>query len=251
MSAKKILCLHGFVQNGSQFAKKASGVRKALKKVGYETIFLTAPVKVELADLPFDVNVNSLGGSTEASSSEADSMRSWWPNSESNPNYYSLDEAFNAVKESIVKDGPYDGVLGFSQGAGFAGVLCKNMHTLHESQPPLKFAIFYAGFKLKPPQHQHFYDTKIQTPSLHITGSLDTVVAEDRTKPFYEAFDESNRTYIVHPGGHFVPNSKDMVSQLVNWVKSHEEQQQESSIAQSNGKSEEKESWDEFDKIGR
>lgn len=219
-------------------------MRKALKKIGYETVFLTAPVKVETADLPFDINVKSLGGSEGGGSDEESSMRSWWPNSESSPNYYKLDQAFKAVTDSISEHGPYDGVLGFSQGAGFAGVLCKHIQNLHQSQPPLRFAILYAGFRLKPQEHQHYYDTEITTPTLHIVGSLDTVVSEERTNALFEVCDESKRTFLSHPGGHFVPNGKDMVTKLIGWVQNLDVQETQ------NAKPADEETWDEFDKIG-
>lgn len=255
MSTKKILCLHGFVQNGPLFARKSSGVRKALKKLGYETIFLTAPVKLELADLPFDVD--SLGGSKDSS----ESMRSWWPNNVSSPEFYKLDYAFEAVKESIVSDGPYDGVLGFSQGAGLAGILCQMMHDLHESQPPLKFGIFYSGFRAAPEQHQHFYKTPISVPSIHIMGSLDTVVSEERTMALFNACSEETRTMVVHPGGHFVPNGKDMVTKVTAWLSNVDGSAQETTNdavangtngtnGNGNANGTAVESWDEFDKIG-
>ncbi|ANB13832.1 Fsh3p [Sugiyamaella lignohabitans] len=210
--SQKILCLHGFTQNGPLFARKVSAVRKTLQKAGFETVFLTAPVKLEIADLPFEpTNVASLGGSD-------DSMRSWWPNSDSNPNHYKLDQAFEAIKQSIIEDGPYVGVLGFSQGAALAGVLCQHIHKLHETQPVLKFGIFYSGFRIMRPEHQHFYNELISVPTLHILGSLDTVVSEERSMALYNSCSDNTRTLLHHPGGHFVPNSKDFVTRVVEMV---------------------------------
>ncbi|CAN6615809.1 family of serine hydrolases 3 [Trichomonascus vanleenenianus] len=233
----RILCLHGFVQNGPLFARKSSGVRKALSKIGYETVYLTAPVELAISDLPFDLNVGSLGGDSANGSSD---MRSWWPNSESAPEHYSLDQAFEAIKESIAQDGPYDGVLGFSQGAGLAGILCQMMHKLHPDQPPLKFGVFYSGFRVKPEEHQHYYTPPISTPTLHIMGTLDTVVSEERTMWLYNSCEESKRTLLTHPGGHFVPNGRDMVDKLAGWLTSVEKEKEHKA----------EEDWDEFDKIG-
>lgn len=242
MSLGKILCLHGFVQNGSLFARKSSGVRKALKKIGYDTVYLTGPVTVSIADLPFDVNVNSLGGE---STDNTDSMRSWWPNSESAADYYKLDQAFDEVAKCIEENGPFVGVLGFSQGGGLAGILCQMIQDLHPKQDPLKFGIFYSGFRVKPDEHQHFYNNKISTPTLHIIGSLDTVVSEERVMWLYNSCSENTRTKLVHPGGHFVPNGKDMVNKLIGWVQALDKPVEEEEKKE-NGQNE----WDEFDKIG-
>lgn len=251
---KKILCLHGFVQNGPLFSRKASGVRKALKKVGYDTIFLTAPVKISVSDLPFDLAENgtsSLGGSD---GKDDDGMRSWWPNSESDPNHYGLEDSFRSIRRSINEDGPYDGLMGFSQGAGLVGLLCtdKVRHTiLPELGKTLKFAILYSGFRAAPDFHQHYYETPITVPSLHFMGSLDTVVSEERTTRFYNSCDEKTRTMIVHPGGHFVPNSKDLVTKVIDWVQHVENSSGSAAVSNQNVADKDDENWDEFDTIGK
>jgi hypothetical protein len=238
--SRKILCLHGFTQNGPLFAKKTSAVRKALQKAGFELVYPTAPVKLEIADLPFD---------TPSLDSDDDGMRSWWPNSESNPGHYSLDAAFVAISKLIETEGPFDGVLGFSQGAGLAGVLCQHIHKLHPSQPELSFAVFYSGFKITRPEHQHFYASKITTPTLHIVGSLDTVVSEERSIWLYEVCEPSQRVLISHPGGHFVPNAKDMVNKVVQMIQ-HAIANKPSSLLVNHNRMP-SDDWDVFEKIGQ
>ncbi|ODQ64819.1 FSH1-domain-containing protein [Nadsonia fulvescens var. elongata DSM 6958] len=239
----KILCLHGFVQTGSVFARKSSAVRKALKKIGYETVYLTAPVKLQPADLPFekDQGVSSLGGSTEE-----EDYRSWWPTREAAPNYYDLTEAFKSVTEVIETQGPFEGILGFSQGAGFAGLLCNHIHKLHASQPPLSFAIFYSGFRVLVEQHQQYYEGGINIPTLHILGSLDSVVPDERSAKLVNICNEANRTVFTHPGGHFVPNTKNAVNVLVSWLTKLEEAKVENEKDSVND-----DDWDAFDNIGK
>lgn len=242
MSAQKILCLHGFVQNGSVFARKSSGLRKALGKLGYETVYLNAPVKVSGDDLPFDTSASTFG-SEESSASD---FRSWWPYNIASQDHYTIDQALETIKTSIEEDGPYVGVIGFSQGAGLAGILCNIIETLSPKQGPFKFAVFYSGFRAQPEALQHYYDKKITTPSLHILGSLDTVVSEERSMKLYDACTEDTRQLLNHPGGHFVPNSKPLVKSVLDFVTaSNTEEKKEDE------KKDDSPDWDEFDKIGQ
>ncbi|KAF5099066.1 hypothetical protein D0Z03_001099 [Geotrichum reessii] len=265
----KILFLHGFAQNGSVFARKASGLRKTLGKLGYETVFLDAPIKIETTDLPFE--------SLNSDASAAD-FRSWWPHNVSKQDHYTIDKALDSIKESISADGPYDGVVGFSQGAGFAGLLLNIIDKLvPEKQGPFKFAVLYSGFRAQPEALQHYYTPAFSTPTLHILGSLDTVVSEERTLSLYDACTEGSRTLVRHPGGHFVPNSKPLIKAVTDFIVAHaplsdvepeepvkkltskglkkEEDQkmqgQKEIETQSDKPEEKKDEWDEFDKIGQ
>jgi dihydrofolate reductase len=269
----KILFLHGFAQNGSVFARKASGLRKALSKLGYETVFLDAPIKIDTTDLPFE--------SLNSDATAAD-FRSWWPHNVSTQDHYTIDQALESIKESINTNGPYDGIVGFSQGAGFAGLLLNIIHQLApEKQNPFKFAVLYSGFRVQPEALQHYYTPAMTTPSLHILGSLDTVVSEERTLKLFDACAEETRTLLRHPGGHFVPNAKPYIKAVTDFIQTHapapeiepptktpskrslkkEEEQRlaaekQKEVEKNDSKPEEKkddtkDEWDEFDKIGQ
>jgi fermentation-respiration switch protein FrsA (DUF1100 family) len=58
----------------------------------------------------------------------------------------------------------------------------------------------------------------LRTPSLHIIGSLDSVVEESRSAALATACGASAQT-VLHPGGHFVPVGRDMVGVLVGWLR--------------------------------
>jgi dihydrofolate reductase len=214
-------------------------VRKALAKQGYDLVYVSAPISVKLADLPFDSS--KVGGNTDDGT-----LRSWWPNSESDPDYYSLDFAFSTIRTSIEESGPFIGVLGFSQGAALAGILCQHIHNLHDSQPPLQFGILYSGFRLVKPEHQQFYKTKITVPTVHVVGTLDTVVSEERSLALWDACNESTRFMISHPGGHYVPSAKYILQDITSWIS----QLTLSTRLRNEGAPDSPNEWDEFDKIG-
>lgn len=71
-------------------------------------------------------------------------------------------EAFELVNEIIDEDGPFDGIMGFSQGASLAASLLLQRQLDHPSKPPqFQFAIFICGllpFSPHPDFHKELYD---------------------------------------------------------------------------------------------
>ena len=105
---------------------------------------------------------------------------------------------------------------------GLGGYLVTDINRIlnltEEQQPALEFFISFSGFKLEDKTYQESYDKPIQVPSLHVRGELDAVVAESRILALYDAWPPNKRTLLIHPGAHFVPNSKPFVSQVCNWI---------------------------------
>lgn len=112
----RILCLHGYYQNGPSFKSKLGSFRKMIGKYA-ELIFITAPHK---APAP------------PGSVKEDDDYRGWWFNKDdgtfkgSNENGPAIgfEESVRLVEDTWNNEGPFHGILGFSQGACFVGLLC-------------------------------------------------------------------------------------------------------------------------------
>ena len=90
------------------------------------------------------------------------------------------------------------------------------------NHPPLKFMISIAGYKASDPAYEAFYGPLIQTPSLHILGSMDTVVDDEASTKLVECFQkgigESHGNVIRHPGGHSMPVGKNVILGMVNFI---------------------------------
>jgi pimeloyl-ACP methyl ester carboxylesterase len=82
---------------------------------------------------------------------------------------------------------------------------------------PLKFAVIYSGFYAVPGDLAWLYEPKIRTPTLHFLGSLDTVVDESRSQGLVERCEAP--MVLTHPGGHYVPVSKEWVMPLAGFIK--------------------------------
>uniref|UniRef100_A0A8C1JGF6 Esterase OVCA2 n=1 Tax=Cyprinus carpio TaxID=7962 RepID=A0A8C1JGF6_CYPCA len=98
------------------------------------------------------------------------------------------------VKTAVKDLGPFDGILGFSQGAALVAMLCALQEQKLEPAFNFHFAILVAGFHSCCSQHRCFYEgPAITVPSLHVFGQDDRVIPEEMTQ------------ILIHPGGHFVP----------------------------------------------
>lgn len=228
---KKILMLHGFVQSGKIFSSKTGGLRKSLKKLGYELHYPTAPIRVDkdtiatLYGWKEEDNKKEHDLASEFSTStDTDLIYGWYLRDGPGRSNFSIDNStLHFLHDYVVENGPFDGIMGFSQGAGLAGYLLTDFNGIlklsEEQQPKFKFFVSFSGFKFEPSHFQKAYSkNQIVTPSLHIQGELDTVVSEERSLELYNCFEESTRDIFKHPGGHFVPNSKNVVMRVSSWI---------------------------------
>jgi predicted esterase len=105
--------------------------------------------------------------------------------------------------------GPYDGILGFSQGAAMVSVLCALQHAQFQSdtqdQPMFKFAILCGGFVPRDPEIRKIMPSLIQIPSFHIFGDIDDTVSPKRSIELSALFQDP--VIYRHEAGHFIPTN--------------------------------------------
>lgn len=224
--------LHGFVQSGKIFSSKTGGLRKSLKKMGYELYYPTAPLTVDKQMIKKLHRSENEDGKEEidiasefSTSNTTDDLNGWYIRDGPGLSDFKVEQiTLDYLHDYVVQNGPFEGLVGFSQGAGLAGYLLTNFNGIlnlsPEQQPPLKFFISFSGFKFEPKRFQKSYIKKVSVPSLHVQGELDTVVTEARSGALFDCFEENSRALLKHPGGHFVPNSKPFVMQVCGWIQS-------------------------------
>ncbi|CDH15670.1 related to Family of serine hydrolases 3 [Zygosaccharomyces bailii ISA1307] len=228
---KKILMLHGFVQSGKIFSSKTGGLRKGLDKLGFDLYYPTAPLVVTKEELNAIHNINKGSGKQKDVASEfsttndsADEYTGWWKRKSQDKTDFDIEQhVFSYLHDYVIENGPFEGIVGFSQGAAFAGYLLTNFNKLlnltEENQPSFKFFVAFSGFRLEAFHLQESYEEHLITvPSLHVLGEQDTVVTEARVLSLYNSCQKEDRILLRHPGGHFVPNSKKFVAQVCNWI---------------------------------
>ncbi|KAJ5578050.1 Serine hydrolase FSH [Penicillium hispanicum] len=239
----KILMIHGkgtgSRQSGELFRAKLQALEKLLRQTyGHPNIkeiqfvYPTAPFPMELSP---------------ASSKLRDQHGAWtWFKSEAIDDLYpGLDSALSSIAGVLSSSGPFDGIVGFSEGGALAAMIAslleddrKNPFARFEAEgglpypksfanldhAPLKFVVDISGYAASNHYYRAFYEPKIQTPSLHFMGSMDSVVDGAATMRLIESCQESeggNRVVISHPGGHVIPSGKRELASIVHFIKGH------------------------------
>ncbi|WEW57555.1 Family of serine hydrolases 3 [Emydomyces testavorans] len=121
----KILMLHGFTQSGPLFRAKTRALEKHLQKsFPLHTIILSypsGPIRLDPSDIPNFRPSSSL----EPYDQSPQELCAWWRRADGidPPEYLQLDHGLETVASLLRAEGPFDGVIGFSQGAAFAAML--------------------------------------------------------------------------------------------------------------------------------
>lgn len=256
----RILMLHGFTQNPDLFYAKTRALHKALTKTlppsryQLQLSYLVAPHKLAPADIPGYEPPPS-----DDQAPEDPEAYGWWRRKDHPVKggegteivYEGLEVGMERIAQCVREEGPFGGVVGFSQGAACAAMVASLLEgvgrkTAFEAaekrggihypasflegegdakgvnglvQGPLRFAVCYSGFAAPGTKYAAFYEPKIRTPVLHVLGQLDVVVEEARGRTLVAACEGGEERVVMHPGGHFVPSQKAWLDAVVGFIK--------------------------------
>ncbi|CAE7673770.1 unnamed protein product [Symbiodinium sp. KB8] len=193
----RILCLHGRCQTGSTFERKLERVVGKSESFA-DFVFVDAPLELPLQH------------------GERLNTRAWWPDADRS------DSAAAAVREVLSRSwaelGPFDGVLGFSEGAAAAVLCCQwaeQLHTLPEPcLKPLFGELTFAILAGAPAPA--FPVPALKVKSVHFASAQDTVVPLSDSLCCAKAFDDAE--VIEHDGGHCVPQRAEDIRSLAAFL---------------------------------
>lgn len=104
----------------------------------------------------------------------------WWNTSDDFKTYSGIDISLSYINHLFQTQGPFDGVMGFSQGGAFAGILAAMQPFGHVS---FRFFINASGFVSRADEHKDLFAPHClyDMPSLHVIGRNDRLVEPTRT----------------------------------------------------------------------
>lgn len=206
----KILFLHGFAQNPDEIASKCRQLRHF---VPAEFSFPAAAIKLMSYDGDMSDRARDIDGST---------ARYAWnlPTEDMSTNLINLEMTLARLVPLLEQQGPFDGIMGFSQGAAVASAICSLLEkpSCLIRHPAFKFAVLFCGARPSSSQFDHIY-RDIETPSLHLVGKQDIMVPTERSLGLANAFNRSAVVY--HPGNHFIPQGTVYTRLMADFVNNH------------------------------
>ncbi|XP_072285313.1 esterase OVCA2 [Pyxicephalus adspersus] len=197
----RILALHGYWQNERTFWERTGSLRKNLKNRA-EFVMISAPLRIP------DPDDDSSAGVAD---NQREDPRGWWFSDTEKSSFNAMDEtkscagleeSLQAVAKAFSELGPFNGILGFSQGAALVALIC----ALKQRRDPrfqFDFAILVAGFKSRAAEHAEFYQQPITVPTLHVYGDTDRVIPGEMSQELASHF--VNPVLLTHAGGHYIP----------------------------------------------
>lgn len=129
-----------------------------------------------------------------------------------------FDASLTYLRDVYAQKGPFDGIMGFSQGAAMAAAVCAQQG-IRKGEMEFRFVILCSGFALKLPE---LLDCGlIKCPSLHIFGSdhgKDRQIANKASRELASLFDDGCSVTIQHDSGHIIPTRSPYIDQIKDFL---------------------------------
>ncbi|EEY16157.1 conserved hypothetical protein [Verticillium alfalfae VaMs.102] len=233
-----------YTQSGPLFRSKTRALEKLLAKaltplnLTLNCIYPTAPIKLNPADIPGYQPPADDAEDMPAPDSWPGSARRDNPSDARQPSYIGLRRGHVGHRSRPSASVRPDRCSPRLQPGGrrAAALVAAALETPHRAIPAdqaawvtalreandgrgLRFAAVYSGFFAVDESLAWCFEPKIRTPTIQFIGSLDTVVDEGRSRALVDRCEEA--AVVVHPGGHYVPISKEWAMALAGYVKHH------------------------------
>uniref|UniRef100_J3MPA8 EF-hand domain-containing protein n=3 Tax=Oryza brachyantha TaxID=4533 RepID=J3MPA8_ORYBR len=201
----KVLCLHGFRTSGSFLKKQISKWHPSI---------------LQQFDMVFPDGIFPAGDKSEIEGIFPPPYFEWFQFNKDFTEYTNLDECITHLCDYMMENGPFDGLLGFSQGATLSALLIgyQAQGKILNDHPPVKFMVSIAGSKFMDPSICSVaYKDPIKVKSVHFIGEKDWLKVP--SEELAAAFEDP--VIIRHPQGHTVPRLDEAsVKQLSEWSSS-------------------------------
>ncbi|KAF7130020.1 hypothetical protein RHSIM_Rhsim10G0171200 [Rhododendron simsii] len=194
----RVLCLHGFRTSGKIFEEQTQ-VWPEFVREKMDLVFVDAP-------FPAEGGLEELGVAEELFDPP---LYEWFQANKDFSEYRNFDECIAFVEDCMTRIGPFDGLMGFSQGAFLAAALpgMQAEGVALTSVPKIKFVMLIAGGKFggsnfsSPKLAQNAFSSPVECPSLHFLGEKDFGLTNG-----IELLDSFVDPVVInHPEGHVVP----------------------------------------------
>ncbi|ORY05888.1 hypothetical protein K493DRAFT_310830 [Basidiobolus meristosporus CBS 931.73] len=209
----RILCLHGYLQSAEVFEGKSKQLRKWFGKNNLaELVYLNAP----------HVGIPIVNDDKESEDDKSSVEQYGWYTfkleERAAGKWRGVESGLEYIYDFMKSEGPFDGVLGFSQGATIAAVICaqQQLKLAPADVPALKFAIMFSGIKSFYHTHVPLFSNKIELPSFHAFGQKDTWITPDLSQELADCF--NHPIVHAHPQGHVVPSKSEAKGLLIKFL---------------------------------
>ncbi|EPY50840.1 serine hydrolase [Schizosaccharomyces cryophilus OY26] len=116
--------------------------------------------------------------------------------------------SYEHLASYIREHGPFDGIMGFSQGTNLAANLATFVtlpkYQNYFGQKPFRFGMFFSGYYRALAIDGETHIMKIEMPTLHFLGKFDNVLSTESSTTLIRICEDSQ--VLFHPGAHHIPS---------------------------------------------
>lgn len=127
------------------------------------------------------------------------------------------DISLSHLKNVFSQEGPFDGILGFSQGAAMAALVSAQQEKL-KGEMDFTFVVLCSGFALRIKEMEC---GPIKCPSLHIFGNehgKDRQIANQVSKELASLYDSDCSVIVEHDCGHIIPIRSPYIDEIKDFL---------------------------------
>ncbi|KAJ2795108.1 Ovarian cancer-associated protein 2 [Coemansia helicoidea] len=272
----KVLCLHGYMQNAKVFRQRTGALRKGLRN-DVDFVYVTAPhAATDFPMMPVDGTLEAQvrqsavarGAQNElekqqqqqqpgeqeqeqpgeqeqqpavADAQDGEELRpaAWWNTMEGDV-MPQIQHSTGFLCDVLRDQGPFDGIMGFSQGAAMTALLLgmimnRNTERIRLKDPGLhaflaervpersacpRFAMLFCGYNpsVLPIERLVAFGTKIPIPNLHVGGHKDAITPMYRGRQLATSFFGAP-TIEFHGGGHGIATDNESIQRYHNFMR--------------------------------
>lgn len=152
--------------------------------------------------------------------------------------FSSVDDALDYLDDLVAEEGPFDGVLGFSEGASLATAYLLRLAHRDQLHSTFRFSLLFAsgGFDMsylqQTPRQQggsasslrapgmgtsEGWFRKLDIPTLHVIGDADEL--REKSSKMVQLWQAGSAIVVDHPDGHVIPKNGTSLARISAAVK--------------------------------
>lgn len=212
---KKILALHGYAMNRDGLRAWLAPLEAALQDRA-EFVYPQAAIEVPAAEVRAMLDRYQM--SLPETKIGAGQNWCWYrATDEKPPRYSGLAESLDQLQRFCDSRGPFDGVLGWSQGAAMAAMLAAAQQNGGGYDFGLRWLVLCGGFMPGAALVKPWFETPLAFPSLHVVGKKESEFMRRRAVQLRHAFVDS--AWLETPLGHRMPvNLPQYMQRIAAWM---------------------------------
>ncbi|KAJ5108354.1 hypothetical protein N7456_005029 [Penicillium angulare] len=222
-SCAKVLMLHGDGQSGQFFRCKTEFLQPSVRSILLNTTGKYTSQQNLFDRVEFYYPSGLLPANPDTSRDEKAPTWTWGYGDVEVDRIRGLESTVDYILRFLDSHGPFIGIMGFSSGATVAATVASLLEKrrsignlrFNASHPPLDFVVSVCGCPFEHPLYKPLYYPKIETPTLHVIGTMDTTVDECQSLRLLKSCTDPSLHYFF--GTHYVPRSEDFLDALTRF----------------------------------